>query len=189
MINKLREETQDLHEEIEQYSLAKQILEHNIDLHTYKLLLWQNYIAYAATETQVEPFLNFSSKKHLQLKKDLFQLGMKPKIPSKIPLFECHNEAEAYGAAYVIEGSALGGMLIAKNLKKCDSLKDIETHHFFNGDKTNLDSWKSFKDQLASKNFDEGEQQEAIEKAKDTFRFFGEIMQLNNLEQEALEKN
>lgn len=173
MIERLKIETRDLHEQIEEKNKAKQIMDHSIGLDAYKLLLRENFWAYSKTETEIQRFLpNFSGKKHLQLQKDLEQLGVPVEIPSKSDTFECRSYAEALGAAYVVEGSALGGMVLAKNLKKCVALQEIEKHHFFNGDKENLQDWKIFKEELEQYDFTIAEEQEAVEKAKDTFRFF-----------------
>ena len=153
MTGRLKRETRELHEEIEKHSLAKLILEHTIDCNTHKLMLWQNYVAYKITGTEVASQLkDYLPTKYLKLEKDLFQLKVQAEIPAEIPLFECQSTAEAYGAAYVIEDSALGGMLLAKNLENCQQLNHIERHHFFNGDKTALNSWKDLKLKLIQEN-------------------------------------
>lgn len=176
MIQRLKEETRELHEQIEDKNLARQIMDHSIDLETYKLLLLQNYIAYLQTETEIQKFLpHYKGSKHLQLQQDLEQLGVPEGTPSKYGIFKCHSLAEALGAAYVVEGSALGGMVLAKNIQKCPGLSSIDRHYFFNGDKRNLEDWKVFKNELESYSFSEREEKEAIEKAKDTFRFFESV--------------
>lgn len=173
MIKKLKEETRELHEQIEDKNLAKQIMDHSIDLETYKLLLLQNYLAYRETENEIKKFLPaYGAKKHLQLKKDLEQLNVPTEVDVNSSRFVCHSTAEALGAAYVVEGSALGGLVLAKNLGKCLKLSGVEQHYFFGGDKENLNDWKSFKEELERYDFSEAEEAEAIEKAKDTFRFF-----------------
>ncbi|MCC8358980.1 biliverdin-producing heme oxygenase [Salinimicrobium sediminilitoris] len=178
MIEKLKKETRELHEQIEEKNLAKHILDHNIDLETYKLLLLQNYRAYSTTESEIKKFLPlYSGKKHLELQKDLEQLGVPVESSFKNDTFRCHSPAEALGAAYVVEGSALGGMVLAKNLEKCTALKEIDRHYFFSGDKENLLDWKNFKQELEQFDFSETQEQEAIDKAKDTFRFFSAVFE------------
>ena len=179
MIKKLKEETRDLHEQIEEQNLAKRIMDHSIDLSTYKLLLLQNFLAYRETETEIKNHLpNYSAKKHLQLKQDLEQLNVSTTIALQNATFKCHSPAEALGAAYVVEGSALGGLLLAKNLDKCSNLAQIDQHYFFNGDKDNLKDWNSFKKELEEYHFSETEETEAVEKAKATFRFFESIFNM-----------
>lgn len=135
-----------------------------------------NFIAYQATETAIKQFLQeYSGKKHKQLHQDLEQLGVSAEIPSENDIFECHSQAEALGAAYVVEGSALGGMLLAKNLGKCTGLISVDQHHFFNGDKENMKDWNSFKTALEQYEFSKAEEDEALEKARQTFRFFQKI--------------
>ncbi len=179
MIKKLKEETRELHEQIEEQNLAKRIMDHSIDLPTYKLLLLQNYLAYWKTETEIKKQLpNYRAKKHLQLKQDLEQLNVSTTIAPQDAIFECHSPAEALGAAYVVEGSALGGMLLAKNLQKCSNLAEVDQHYFFNGDMDNLKDWKSFQKELENYSFTEAEEIAAIEKAKATFRFFESIFNM-----------
>lgn len=176
MIERLKAETRELHEQIEDKNLARKIMDHSIDLNTYKILLLQNYIAYRETETEIQKFLpGYEGKKHRQLRQDLAQLGVSENIPAKNGIFECHSKAEALGAAYVVEGSALGGMVLAKNLQKCTALAEVPRHFFFNGDKNNMQDWKAFKEELENCHFTPSEEELAIEKAKDTFRFFEHI--------------
>lgn len=176
MIQRLKEATRELHEQVETQNLAMQIMDHSIDLETYKLLLLQNYIAYQATETAIKQFLpEYNGKKHKQIKQDLEELGVTKASPSENDIFECHSEAEALGAAYVVEGSALGGMLISKNLEKCRGLDSIKQHHFFNGNKDSLEDWNSYKKVLEEYEFSEAGEDEAVNKAKETFRFFQDV--------------
>lgn len=173
MIEKLREETRLLHEEIEKENPANLIMDHSITLEIYKLLLLKNYVAYRSVENAISEYLPvMQTKKYLELEKDLKALN----IPfSEIPVsaeFSCNSKPEAFGAAYVIEGSALGGMLLARNLKKCSMLEEVEEFHFFSGHKDNLQSWKSFKNALAEQDFSEEEIGLGVEKAKETFSFF-----------------
>jgi heme oxygenase len=191
IIEKLKEETRELHEQIEDKNLAQKIMNHSIDLTTYKLLLLQNYLAYRETEIEIQKYLpHYEGKKHQQLKQDLQQLGLTSEIPSKNGIFECHSKAEALGAAYVVEGSALGGMVLAKNLQKCAALDEIRHHYFFNGDKNNMLAWKEFKEELEKYPFTPSEEKMAVEKAKDTFRFFESILSRDyNLDLDTTFKN
>ena len=177
MIEQLREATRELHEQIEQENEAKKILDHTITLEEYKQLLLQNYIAYHTTENEISGHLaDYRGKKHEQLQMDLENLNMDSSLSSGIQAdFKCRTAAEALGAAYVVEGSALGGMVIAKELKKCPALSRIEKHYFFSGNRENMQEWKLFKKQLEEREWTEEESAQAVEKAKETFRFFGEV--------------
>lgn len=178
MTERLKAATRELHEQIEAENPAKYIVDHTIDLETYRLLLLQNYLAYKYTELAIAKILeNYKGKKFRQLEKDLENLGV-PLV--YIPLeFTCRNKAEALGAAYVVEGSALGGMVLAKHLPKCAALSGIQQHYFFNGDRENLEEWNRFRKTLSAYDFSDEEELEAIEKAKETFEFFGKIFRMN----------
>lgn len=177
MIKQLREATRELHEQIEQENQAKKILDHTIALEEYKLLLLQNYIAYHTTEKEISSHLvGYRGNKHEQLQKDLENLDVQSSYVAQFNEgFKCYNAAEALGAAYVVEGSALGGMVIAKELKECPALSGIEKHYFFSGNRDAIKEWKTFKKQLEEREWTEEESTQAVEKAKETFRFFGEV--------------
>lgn len=178
MTERLKAATRELHEQIEAENPAKYIVDHTIDMETYRLLLLQNYQAYKHTELAIAKILkNYKGKKFKQLEKDLKNLGV-PLVDTPLE-FTCRNKAEALGAAYVVEGSALGGMVLAKHLSKCAALSGIEQHYFFNGDRENLKEWNSFKKALSEYEFSEEEEVEAIEKAKETFEFFGKIFRMD----------
>lgn len=176
---KLKEATRELHQQVEAENLARFIMDHTIDMKTYRLLLLQNYLAYKNTETAIAGYIKgYVGTKHHELAKDLKNLEVpQAEINSG---FSCNSVAEAFGAAYVVEGSALGGMVLAKNIPHCSKLSSIQTHHFFNGDRDNLEAWKNFKTRLAEQNFSEKEQLQATEKAKETFRFFREVFRMEH---------
>lgn len=178
MTRRLKEATETLHKEVEAENLARFIMDHSIERSTYELLLLQNYIAYKITESAISSFIeHYSATKHVLLEKDLEALHIeKPDLELD---FSCNSRAEAYGAAYVVEGSALGGLVLAKNLEKCPGLSQVDTHHFFNGNKDNLRNWNSFKEELESQEFSEKEMQEAIDKAKETFQFFQHVFRFS----------
>jgi heme oxygenase len=68
------------------------------------------------------------------------------------------NENEALGAMYVIEGSTLGGNVIAKQLSKTEGFDDV-TFNFFGCYRENTGfMWKNFKvldNEVSEKNYDE----------------------------------
>lgn len=174
MISRFREATRELHEQIEKENQAKKIMDHSISMEEYKLLLLQNYIAYRTVEKEISRFLpEYEASKYRQLEKDLEQLKVDVSIASQYESeFTCRNEVEALGAAYVVEGSVMGGMVISRELKNCPKLEDIGNQHFFSGDRDNVKSWNKFKKGLESRDYTEAEKEEAAEKARDTFRFF-----------------
>lgn len=177
MLTKLKNATEELHREIEKDNIAGLIISNEISLEDYKLLLLQNYIAYSITEPAIAKYLDhYQIQKSPRLLKDLDQLGViyapRPQLRER---FRIINRAEAFGAAYVVEGSALGGMMISKQIPHCPGLKEIKDHHFFNGDRGNVKSWNAFSKFLKKQEFTALEEIQAIDKARDTFLFFGEV--------------
>lgn len=177
MLNKLRAATETLHREIEKENLAGLIISHSISLEEYKLLLLQNYLAYTVTEQEIAIHLPaFKAVKSPQLKKDLEYLNVKiPPVLEYREGYTINTEAEAYGAAYVVEGSALGGMLISRELGNCTALEGIEEHSFFNGKRENTNGWKLFCKSIKNREFSREEEKQAIHKARETFEFFSRV--------------
>lgn len=176
-MNKLREATAQLHKNIEKDNLAGLIMSNDITEEEYKLLLLQNYVAYKVTEVALmRKLANYSSDKSQRLQEDLLNLNIDASIAKEyLNKFIITNRAEALGAAYVVEGSSLGGMVIAKEIKNCEALAHINTHNFFNGDRDNVKSWNSFRKSLKEEIFTALEEIQAIDKAKETFQFFNEV--------------
>lgn len=172
MLTKLREETRDLHEKLEGNNLATKIIDHSISLEEYEMLLYQNLLAYRKVENNIRQFLSFEdNSKTDQLKLDLRALGVREN-PAWDVEFTCTNEAEAIGAAYVIEGSAMGGMMIGREIHNCKALKDLPKQHFFSGSREAAKSWNSFLKMLRKTCFTVEEIDAASEKAKETFQLF-----------------
>ena len=177
MLDHLREETKVLHEEIEKDNLAAGIMTHQISLEEYKLLLLQNYLAYRQIEEQVRPYLvNWDSTKSSRLKQDLDNLNVNAEgIPT--PSLKISNEAQAFGAAYVLEGSALGGMMIAKEIPNCVALADLPKQSFFSPEREHMQGWNDFLKRVRNSEFSQLEIEQAGRKAKETFQFFHQIFQ------------
>lgn len=181
MLTILREATKQLHEEIEQDNLAAKIMSHEISLEEYKLLLLQNYIAYKITEEQISQHLdNWESDKSLRLKKDLDSLNVDTSIIANFKdSLKISNKTEAIGATYVLEGSALGGMQISKELPHCKKLSETAKPHFFTPERKSMEGWNIFLKRLRNSEFSEEEKKMAAQKARETFIFFGEVFKLD----------
>ena len=176
ILNSLREATRQLHTDIEKDNTANKIMDHSISLEDYKLLLFQNFLAYKAAESEIEKFLpNYGTDKTQRLQKDLENLGIR-NFNGELE-FTCNSEAEAIGAAYVIEGSAMGGMLIGKELKNCEALKSMESQHYFNGERSSMQGWNKFLKYLRSQEFEPAQITAAENKAKETFLLFKKAFQ------------
>lgn len=185
MLERLKRETAQIHQDIEKENLARFIIDHSIELFEYKKLLLQNFTAYNLTEKEISTFLpSFRGDKHLEIAKDLENLGLAATIPENL-CFNISAPAEAYGAAYVVLGSGLGGMVISKHIEKCKNLKDIHDPVFFSINSRNIEDWKNFQKEIEKISFSEEEQEMAIRKAKETFSFFAKIFKINSFHPQA----
>jgi heme oxygenase len=175
MLTNLRNSTKKLHEELEKENLAGQIISNEISLEDYKLLLLQNYIAYKITEAEILKYIpSYKSDKSEELTKDLHNLDVDTSISKDFrDKFIITSYEEALGAAYVVLGSALGGIYISKEIANCPELANISTPHFFNGDRNGVKSWNKFVKELKAEDYSETQIAEASKKAKETFEFFG----------------
>ncbi|MDX1761949.1 MAG: biliverdin-producing heme oxygenase [Christiangramia sp.] len=176
ILTRLREETAELHKALEGENLANKIMDHSIRLEEYRNLLFQNYIAYKKAETEIAKFLPLNFEKTEKLKTDLEFIGSIETAPYLD--FSCKNEAEAIGAAYVIEGSAMGGMLIGKQIKNCDSLAELPDQAFFSGTRDSMKGWNEYLKFLRSREFSDAEIEDAAAKAKETFLLFREAFRV-----------
>lgn len=177
ILNRLREETAELHKELEKDNLANKIMDHSISPDEYKTLLIQNFIAYSKAETEIAKYLpDSNTDKTVRLNADLDKMGVK-NLDFHLN-FSCNSEAEAIGAAYVIEGSAMGGMIIGKEIKNCASLRHISEQQFFNGKRSNVKKWNEYLKFLRSREFTDAEVEAASKKAKETFLLFKEAFDI-----------
>lgn len=180
ILDTLRDATAEQHRALEKENLANKIMDHTISLEEYKRLLFQNFAAYEVSENEVKKFLpQQESNKSLKLKRDLESLGVSS-FDSPLE-FTCRNEAEAIGAAYVLEGSAMGGMIIGKELSSCQSLANLPEQQFFNGNRSNIKDWNNYLKFLRSREFTKEEIKFAAEKAKETFDLFEKAFKLEEL--------
>lgn len=183
MLERLRSATEELHREIEKDNLAAKIIDHSISLREYKLLLLQNYIAYKISEKEIEKHLpNWESDKSDRLEKDLEVLKVDTGIYKDFePHFKVNSYAEALGAAYVLEGSALGGMQIGKALANCPALEELPSQHFFTPNREAMQGWNDFLKLIRNSEFSEEEKEAAALKAQETFKFFGLVFELSSV--------
>lgn len=175
LLEKLRATTAGLHDRIEKDNPAQAILDHSIDLETYKNLLLLNFQAYKHLEDRMASFLpQLKLDKAARLKSDLeaFKTTLPADPPTEVSIA---SRAEALGAAYVMEGSALGGMVIAKHLQQCEELGELPPQHFFNGDKGCLKDWNAFKEELARQELSPQQEEEVLAKARESFLFFESV--------------
>jgi heme oxygenase (biliverdin-IX-beta and delta-forming) len=158
ILEELRIKTRHYHEKIEQ---TLNLFNTGMTLSQYKILLEGFYGFYKPLEANLDKILEQESllpdysirKKQPLLKQDLIALGVSSaeleqlKTCDRLP--PLNNTAQAMGCLYVIEGSTLGGQVIAKYLKNLMNLDDNNGCRFFigYGERTGF-MWQEFRTAL-----------------------------------------
>ena len=149
--NYLKEKTATYHTEIESKLESNKLFDGTFSDENYYKMLQVNHQFLKVYENPIKDFLtakdltilaqtNFD--KTTLIEKDLEELNLnKLTFPTQVNL---SNRAEAFGALYVIEGSMLGGNVIAKTLKKYPNLASENFNYFGHYGENLGKSWKSF---------------------------------------------
>lgn len=173
----LKEQTKALHDQVEEKLKSHKIMDKSFSLQEYHQLLRANY--YFLLEFEDAVFANISTETKTQLhgderrklpviSKDLTDFEVVN--PSNSKTISIKNEAEPLGILYVMEGSTLGGNIIAKNLAKNPTFNDISFHYFgFYGEKTGS-LWKNFKEVIEEKALN-ADAQDFLDGANRAYRF------------------
>lgn len=147
----LKEQTKHLHDETEERLNSKKIFDKSYTLEDYKNLLFHNYQLINHYEAVIKeklnhfPELKLSLRKKIEaLTKDMRALDVNLESKNK-ELISLENEAEAFGALYVIEGSTLGGNVIAKQLKKNPEFENVDFNYFGMYGENTGPLWTEFK--------------------------------------------
>lgn len=142
----------------------------------YIRLLGLFYYYYHALESAMAPWLDIpdalSRRKSASILEDIEALGgvlpetdLRPEVP---PI---SGRAAALGAAYVLEGSTLGGIIIAGMISGQLQMQAEKGFSFFNGYGASTgEMWKKFREYLD--NLGENDRHPAAETAKNTFLTF-----------------
>lgn len=175
---RLQEETKSLHDNIEQTFLLKKILQQEITLSDYHLLIQKFYGFIRPCEALIDS-LPCSSvikyrKKKPWLEQDLLSLNRSnhqdTTLPMCIDLPVLSEYEQVLGYLYVMEGATLGGQIITKMLKMQLRITLDQGGRFFHGygDKTKI-MWNHFCLDLCGINYIE-QQNKIIHSASDTFK-------------------
>ena len=166
----LKKETLNLHKSVEKVSGVDQIIDYSITKDNYFNILNKNYLAYYVSENAINNYINYGNDISNWIKHDLNDniLYLEKKY-----ILVLDNLNEAIGAKYVVEGSLLGGAFISKHLKDCSNLKDLKSQRFYSkSDKTRINRWLNFKEEIISKTFSHKEEKDIINGAVKTFNVF-----------------
>ncbi|WP_284461626.1 biliverdin-producing heme oxygenase [Chryseobacterium sp.] len=148
----LKQNTANYHDAAEKLFNSEKIFNKTFTLEDYKKIIHTNYLLLLHSEDKIFTSLSEKYSEKLQLnerkklsliEKDLKSLSLNNQEVSHD--LEFNNEHEALGAMYVIEGSTLGGNVIAKQLSKTEGFDEV-TFNFFGCYQENTGPmWKNFK--------------------------------------------
>ena len=177
---RLRNETRRDHEEVEE---LLPLMRHDLERDQYAAVLfrllgfveaWERTVRFRIPDA-LEPWVAERDRAAL-LKQDLCDLGITNTDVSHLELPGFDNLAEFMGAMYVVEGSRLGGQLIARHVEAVLGLGHGVGSRFFRGfgDETGS-RWREFL-QVLEQQVSEQETSSAIRGAKKMFGAFGRWM-------------
>lgn len=151
----LKQNTAEYHNAAEKLFNSEKIFNKTFTLEDYKKIIHTNYLMLLHSEDKIFNSLHdkFGDKLQLEqrvklplIEKDLESLALENQKTSQ--RLEVNNEHEALGMMYVIEGSTLGGNVIAKQLSKTEGFDEV-TFNFFGCYQENTGPmWKNFKEVL-----------------------------------------
>lgn len=182
ILEKIKEQTTQNHILLESCSLLKPLSDGSLTKEHYVKLLAKFYGYFLPIENKLNQFVEFKSylpdfssrRKVSWLKEDIDKLitdKLEPEICKETP--EINSLSQAFGCLYVLEGSTLGGKVIAKTLFEKFGLDSSNGAAFFNGYGTETGSkWKLFKEALLKYSCDCNEEEIIIGAANESFNKF-----------------
>lgn len=169
----LKTATQENHQKLEGKLVRQMKSMHAVD--DYIQLLKNFYTFFSPLEAQITKYIDHTilpdiaqRRKTQLLHHDLTMLGGSNEKDHQ-QILTVNNSAEAIGTLYVMEGSTLGGPFIAQLIKK--QLPDAPAAFtFFEGYGTaTQEMWQRFRNMVNELDLTPEAQQEAINKANETF--------------------
>ncbi|AZA58400.1 biliverdin-producing heme oxygenase [Chryseobacterium shandongense] len=150
----LKQNTASYHDAAEKLFNSAKIFNKTFTLEDYKKIIHTNYLMLLHSEDKIfEELKDYSEKLKLSdrkklplIEKDLKSLLLEKSVADHE--LELISQHEALGAMYVIEGSTLGGNVIAKQLSKTEGFDGV-TFNFFGCYHENTGAmWKNFKETI-----------------------------------------
>ncbi|AZQ43256.1 biliverdin-producing heme oxygenase [Nonlabens ponticola] len=171
ILNRLREETRPAHIDLEQVSGAHRIMDHSITLSQYKKLLQANYHAYAKAESHLSSSQNNSIAAWILA--DLQAID--PTFTPRSYKPQSATIENQLGIKYVIEGSLLGGAMIAQHIKQCEHLAHLPDQQFYAaGTPQRAMRWRQFMKEMKAVDFSKEQQDKIVNQANETFNWFAQ---------------
>ena len=174
----LKTNTAQYHDEIEAKLESNRLFDGTFTQENYYKMLLVNHQFIKAYEGEIFKLLNENDKVLLNrinlnklelIEKDLIELHLTPNELS--PINPLENRAEALGALYVIEGSMLGGMVIAKQLKKYSELEMANFNYFGHYGNDIGPIWKEFVAYLNNEIVDDEAKQSTLNGAVKAYQY------------------
>ena len=176
---RLREASRHEHAAAERTSVMQALLHGRLDAATYARLLLGQYALHRAWEVERAAWLrgvadagwHYASRSE-RLARDLADWGLSPEDePSPLPAAPISqvigSPSASWGELYVIEGSALGGQILARLLEQ---RFPGHAHHFFRiGQEAGRGTWRTFQSMLDTQLAAPSQQQTAIAAARAMF--------------------
>lgn len=151
----LKTRTADAHTRLEELPVSKSILSESLNQESYAHYLMLMRDVVADTETNIFPLVNAisdldSRRKLSHINADLSHAADEVSTPQKIFNHENMSPAFALGILYVVEGSALGGRFILKNVEKTLGYSAESGASYFAGyGNTTGSMWKHFMNEIS----------------------------------------
>lgn len=148
LLDELRTKTHKLHSKLERESYFADLMKAELSCGQYVAVLNSLNVLLAALEPAMEAHLtnrDYVYKPRLWcVQSDLEALGYSPvsDIPQRTISQRTMTDHEAMGAAYVIEGSTLGGKILHKRLQKQDFIANANALSYFSFYKEN--TWSDY---------------------------------------------
>lgn len=152
----LKDRTREAHENTEALLLGSHIRSRTVSMAQYKRLIRTTFLAWSSAQSAIsdsrygKEFLPDITVAITALSKDMQLLGL-PKNHPSVDFPPPASVAEAFGIAYVLFGSTMGGRMIVQLLKDCPELSHLPDYHFYKFcGSLPKDFWPDFKDLLAA---------------------------------------
>ena len=149
-LNALRAATAPLHGKLE---TVNPLDANAVSLDAYGLFLKAVHPIFQTLEERIQrlpsellPGFSYTSRCRTHLiESDLALLGLRPAAASALPFPRVSSAGEALGAAYVLEGSRMGGQLLHRRLAERYGQEKANQFHFFSGGTTDSGKeWRAF---------------------------------------------
>lgn len=182
-LQNLKQTTLPQHEALERNQLSTNLMSPSLTKEQYLHILQRFYGFVVPVEEQVYPLLDsvFGNtdkfKRSALLREDLATFGMSPADINALPLLNklpsADNVAAAFGIAYVLEGSKLGGQFISRHVGSVLGLSPENGLRFFAGHGRETGAiWNEFRHAMSDFVVSSGQDETLIQSAAHTFDTF-----------------